>query len=163
MNPCTWSCCFGPLRTYSRLLLRYHTIIADIKPGSCKSRRTCCTRFSGRRCFAARSSFLVGPCVGALRFLHRRFDVLLCIFSIKPHSKVAVRLGHRCDHLAFDSSLHKLFTQTDPFSTSTSLFSIPIGLNELVLAGWLIVKGFNPSAVEPMAAKAATSELLSAA
>jgi len=41
--------------------------------------------------------------------------------------------------------------------------SIPIGLNELTLAGWLIVKGFNPSAIASLSAKTATKELLSAA
>jgi hypothetical protein len=51
-----------------------------------------------------------------------------------------------------------MFTQIDPFSTSTSLLSIPIGLNELTLAGWLIVKGFNPSAVASLSAKTATNE-----
>jgi len=56
-----------------------------------------------------------------------------------------------------------MFTQVNPFSTSTFLLSIPIGLNELVLAGWLIVKGFNPSAVTSHAAKTAANKLLSAA
>jgi len=36
-------------------------------------------------------------------------------------------------------------------------------LQELVLAVWLIVKGFNPSAVASLSAKTATNELLSAA
>ncbi len=56
-----------------------------------------------------------------------------------------------------------MFTQIDPFSTSTYLLSLPIGLNELTLAGWLIVKGFNPSAIASLSAKTATNELLSAA
>jgi Domain of unknown function (DUF4386) len=56
-----------------------------------------------------------------------------------------------------------MFSQTDPFSTSTALLSIPIGLNELALAGWLIVKGFNPTAIASLSAKIAAKELLSAA
>lgn len=60
-------------------------------------------------------------------------------------------------------ALITMFTQVDPFSTSTSLLSIPIGLNELTLAVWLIVRGFNPSAVAFLSAKTATNELLSAA
>jgi hypothetical protein len=56
-----------------------------------------------------------------------------------------------------------MFTQTDPFSGSlTILMNIPAGLQELTLAGWLIVKGFNPSAIASLSAKTATNELLSA-
>ena len=41
-----------------------------------------------------------------------------------------------------------MFLQIDPFSGSPILLlSIPIFFQELTLAGWLIVKGFNPSAV----------------
>lgn len=57
-----------------------------------------------------------------------------------------------------------MFTQIDPFSGSpTILMNIPIGLQELTLAVWLIAKGFNPSAVASLSAKTATNELLSAA
>ena len=57
-----------------------------------------------------------------------------------------------------------MFTQIDPFSGSvTILMNIPAGLQELTLAVWLIVKGFNPSAVASLSAKTATNELLSAA
>lgn len=65
--------------------------------------------------------------------------------------------------LHLTGALITMFTQVDPFSTSTSLLSIPIGLNELTLAVWLIVRGFNPSAVAFLSAKTATNELLSAA
>ena len=56
-----------------------------------------------------------------------------------------------------------MFLQIDPFSTTPILLlSIPIGLQELTLAVWLIVKGFNPSAIASLSAKTATNELLSA-
>ena len=56
-----------------------------------------------------------------------------------------------------------MFTQIDPFSGSlTILMNIPIGLQELALAVWLIVKGFNPSAIASLSAKPATKELLTA-
>ncbi|MCJ7520126.1 MAG: DUF4386 domain-containing protein [Anaerolineaceae bacterium] len=57
-----------------------------------------------------------------------------------------------------------LFGQIDAFSGSPILLlSAPIFFQELTLAVWLIVKGFNPSAIESRAAKKDTNELLSAA
>jgi hypothetical protein len=40
------------------------------------------------------------------------------------------------------------FTQELGFSTVNNVLSIPIGIQEMVLAVWLIVKGFNPSTVD---------------
>jgi hypothetical protein len=55
-----------------------------------------------------------------------------------------------------------MFLQIDPFSGSpTLLLSIPIGLQELTLAVWLIVKGFNSSAIAPRSPGIAATELLS--
>ena len=39
------------------------------------------------------------------------------------------------------------FTQEFGFSTVNNVLNIPIGVQEMVLAVWLIVKGFNTSAV----------------
>jgi hypothetical protein len=65
--------------------------------------------------------------------------------------------------LHFSSVFITMFTQTDPFSGSwTILMNIPVGLQELTLAVWLIVKGFNPSAVASLSGKTTTSELVSA-
>ena len=50
-----------------------------------------------------------------------------------------------------------------PFSTEQVVMVIPMLPQEIVLAVWLIVKGFNPSAIAALSAKTATDELLSVA
>jgi Domain of unknown function (DUF4386) len=47
--------------------------------------------------------------------------------------------------------------------TSYIPLAAPIGVQEIVLGVWLIVKGFNPSVIASLSAKKATNELLSAA
>jgi hypothetical protein len=49
-----------------------------------------------------------------------------------------------------------------PVGTVQVLMIIPMLPQELVLAVWLIVKGFDPSAIAALSAKTATNELLSA-
>jgi hypothetical protein len=97
-----------------------------------------------------------GFCLGALMYYYVFYRSGLIPRWLSGWGIVAILL-----HLT--GALITMFTQIDPFSTSTSLLSIPIGLNELTLAGWLIVKGFNPSAIATLSAKTATNELLSAA
>ena len=46
-----------------------------------------------------------------------------------------------------------IFGVINPFSTSMILLNLPIGVNEMALAVWLIVKGFNPSAIASRSAK----------
>jgi hypothetical protein len=65
--------------------------------------------------------------------------------------------------LSLTCALLTIFGQLLPFSTGFILLQLPIGLQELVLAVWLIVKGFNPSAVASLSAETTTTELLSAA
>ncbi len=39
-------------------------------------------------------------------------------------------------------------TRSSDFSTLTTVLNIPLGLQEMVMAVWLLVKGFNPVRVE---------------
>jgi hypothetical protein len=61
------------------------------------------------------------------------------------------------------SALLVMYGLITPFSTAQIVLNLPILPQELVLAAWLIVKGFNPSAVAASSAKTAANELLSAA
>ena len=56
-----------------------------------------------------------------------------------------------------------MFGLIEAFSPPQMLLMLPIMLQEMVLAVWLIVKGFNPSAVAPESAKTAMNELLNPA
>ena len=49
--------------------------------------------------------------------------------------------------------LLNMFGLISPFSTNAILLDLPIAINEMVLAVWLIVKGFNPSAIAFLSAK----------
>jgi Domain of unknown function (DUF4386) len=51
--------------------------------------------------------------------------------------------------LGLTAALLVFFGVTEMFSTLHVALNLPIGLNELVLAAWLLVKGFSPSAVVP--------------
>ena len=53
--------------------------------------------------------------------------------------------------LSLVATVYSGFTQDFGFTTVNTVLNIPIGLQEMVLAVWLIVKGFNPSAVRSAA------------
>ena len=56
-----------------------------------------------------------------------------------------------------------MFDIAPPFTPVSGLLSAPIAVYEMVLAGWLIVKGFNSSAAVFQPARPATNEILAAA
>lgn len=53
--------------------------------------------------------------------------------------------------LSFVALLYTGFTQDFGFTTVNNVLSAPIGLQEMVLAVWLIAKGFNPPALRSIA------------
>ena len=65
--------------------------------------------------------------------------------------------------LTIISAVLVMFHLIPGFGTIQIILNLPILPQEMVLAVWLIAKGFNPSAVASGAAKTATNELLSAA
>ena len=64
--------------------------------------------------------------------------------------------------LTIITSLLVMFRLIPGFGIIQVVVNVPILLQEMVLAVWLIVKGINPSAVASLPAKTATNELLSA-
>jgi hypothetical protein len=87
-------------------------------------------------------------------------------YTVFYQSKLAPRWISVFGILAAISSLTAvlltLFDKLVPFSTVFIVLQFPILVQEMVLAVWLIAKGFSPSAVASLAAKAATSERLNA-
>jgi hypothetical protein len=82
-------------------------------------------------------------------------------YAVFYRSKLVPRWLSGWGFLAAVSSLAAVLLsisgQIAPFSTVFIVLQLPIGLQEMVLAVWLIVKGFNPSAVAALSAKTATN------
>jgi len=52
-----------------------------------------------------------------------------------------------------------LFGIISAWSTVQVVLALPIGLQEMVMAVWLIVKGFNQSAIASLSAKTVLNEI----
>jgi hypothetical protein len=85
----------------------------------------------------------------------------LAYYSVMYRSRLVPRWLSGWGFLAAVSSLAAALLTVSgllaPFSTVFVVMQLPIGLQEMVLAVWLIVKGFNPSAVAALSAKTATN------
>ena len=57
------------------------------------------------------------------------------------------------------ADLLRLFGLIESFSTNMILLDLPIAVNEMVLAVWLIVKKFNPSAIASLSVKSDIGEV----
>jgi len=93
-------------------------------------------------------------CVGALMYYYLLFQSRLIPRWLSGFGIVAITMLMAACVLALFSG--NLITSYIPLAA-------PIAIQEIVLGGWLIVKGFNPSAIARLPAKTAPDELLSAA
>ena len=93
--------------------------------------------------------------LGALLYNYIFFQAKLLPRWLSGWGIVAILL-----HLA--SCLLAIFAIISPSSPIQVLLLAPSGLQEMALAVWLIVKGFNPLAVASLSAKTVGNELLSA-
>ena len=85
-------------------------------------------------------------CLGALMLYYLLYRSKLIPRWISVWGFIAITL-----HLATGFLI--IFQLMSPFSTINMVVNFPIFLQEMVMAVWLIVKGFNPSAIAALSAK----------
>ena len=93
---------------------------------------------------------LIPFCIGALMYYYVFYQSKLIPRWLSGWGLLAIIMN-------LASALLVLFDLIGPFSTAQVVLSIPIGVQEMVLAVWLIVKGFNPSTIASLSAKTATN------
>jgi hypothetical protein len=93
-------------------------------------------------------------CLGALTLYYMFYRSKLIPRWISVWGFIAIAL-----HLV--TIILVLFGLQSTFSTENTMMNLPILLQEMVMAVWLIARGFNASAVASLPAAGATSELLS--
>ena len=79
-------------------------------------------------------------CLGALIFYYLLYQTNLIPRWLSGWGLVAIIVWLAVGLLA-------MFHLIDPMSTIRNVLALPIALQEMVMAVWLIVKGFNPSAI----------------
>jgi len=79
-------------------------------------------------------------CIGALMYYYIFYQTKLIPQWLSGWGFVGITL-------AIGANMLVMFRLTNPMSTIQTVLNIPIFFNEVVLALWLIVKGFNPSVV----------------
>lgn len=89
--------------------------------------------------------------VGALAFVVGTFMYNFVMYRSRLVPRWLSGLGLVGAVSALVVPLYASFTQDFGFTTVNTMFHIPIGLQEMVLAVWLIVKGFNRSALASVA------------
>ncbi len=89
---------------------------------------------------------LIPFCIGALMYYYIFYKSKLIPRWLSGWGLIAIIMN-------LVSALLVLFGIIDHFSTPQVILSVPIGLQEMVLAVWLIAKGFNPSAIASGSAK----------
>lgn len=102
-------------------------------------------------------TFMLGPLffLGVNTLL---YSYLLYTSRLVPRSLAA--MGMTGALLVFGFALLVMFGVTDATSSPWVLLATPVGVYEMILAGWLIVKGFNPAAVASAPARTGTNAVL---
>jgi hypothetical protein len=89
---------------------------------------------------------LIPFCIGALMYYYVFYQSKLIPRWLSGWGLIAIIMN-------LASALLVLFGLIGDFSPAQVVMSIPIGVQEMVIAVWLIVKGFNPSAIASGSAK----------
>ncbi|HET9646792.1 MAG TPA: DUF4386 domain-containing protein, partial [Microlunatus sp.] len=83
--------------------------------------------------------------VGLLAFLTGATMYYLVLYHARLIPRWLSGWGLAATALAFIATVYAGSTQAFGFSTLNTVLNIPIGLQEMVMALWLIAKGFNPT------------------